>query len=44
MGIGMVVAISPSDTDKVLEAIAAAGEKGYVIGHVEAGQKGVSLC
>lgn len=44
MGIGMVVAISPSDTDKVLEAIAAAGETGYVIGHVEAGQKGVSLC
>ena len=44
MGIGMVVAISPSDADKVLEAIAAAGETGYVIGHVEAGQKGVSLC
>lgn len=44
MGIGMVLAISPSDTDKVLEAITAAGEKGYVIGHVEAGQKGVTLC
>lgn len=44
MGIGMVLAISPSDTDKVLGAITAAGETGYVIGHVEAGQKGVTLC
>lgn len=44
MGIGMVLAVSPSDTDKVLEAITAAGETGYVIGHVEAGQKGVTLC
>lgn len=44
MGIGMVLAVSPSDADKVLEAIAAAGETGYRIGHVEAGQKGVTLC
>lgn len=44
MGIGMVLAVSPSDADKVLEAIAAAGETGYIIGHVEAGQKGVTLC
>lgn len=44
MGIGMVLAVSPSDADKVLEAIAAAGETGYMIGHVEAGQKGVTLC
>ncbi len=44
MGIGMVLAVSPSDADKVLKAIAAAGETGYMIGHVEVGQKGVTLC
>lgn len=44
MGIGMVLAVSPSDEGKVLEAIAAAGETGYIIGHVEDGQKGVTLC
>lgn len=44
MGIGMVLAVNPADTDKVLAAVQAAGEEGYVIGKIEAGEKGVTLC
>lgn len=44
MGIGMVLAVDPADTDKVLEAVKAAGETGYVIGTVEEGEKGVTVC
>jgi phosphoribosylformylglycinamidine cyclo-ligase len=34
MGIGMVLAVDPADADKVLAAVAKAGETGYVIGRV----------
>ncbi len=44
MGIGMVLAVDPSDVDKTLEAVKAAGEDAYIIGKVEAGEKGVTLC
>ena len=44
MGIGMVVAVDPADVDKTMEAIKAAGDQPYVIGHIEAGEKGVTLC
>ncbi len=44
MGIGMVLALDPADVDKAMEAIKAAGEECYVIGKVEAGEKGVTLC
>jgi phosphoribosylformylglycinamidine cyclo-ligase len=44
MGIGMVLAIAPSDVDKALKAIEEAGEKAYVIGQTVAGEKGVTLC
>ena len=44
MGLGMVLAVDPADVDKTLEAIKAAGEDGYVVGSVEAGEKGVTLC
>lgn len=44
MGIGMVLALDPSDVDKAMEAIRAAGETPYVIGQVEDGEKGVTLC
>ncbi|MBQ3665606.1 MAG: phosphoribosylformylglycinamidine cyclo-ligase [Lachnospiraceae bacterium] len=44
MGIGMVLAIDPSDVDKTLAAISAAGEKGFVIGNAISGEKGVTLC
>lgn len=44
MGIGMVLAISSADADRTLEALKAAGENAYVVGQVEAGEKGVVLC
>ncbi len=44
MGLGMVVAIDPKDVDATLKAINEAGDTCYVVGHVEAGEKGVTLC
>ena len=44
MGIGMVVAVDAADVEKAMEAMSAAGDIPYVIGTVEAGEKGVSLC
>ena len=44
MGIGMVLAVDPADAGKTMEAVKAAGETPYVIGHIEAGEKGVTLC
>ncbi len=44
MGIGMVLAVDPADADKAMEAARAAGENPYVIGRIEAGEKGVELC
>lgn len=44
MGIGMVLAVDPADVTKALEAVRAAGETAYVIGKVEDGEKGVTLC
>ncbi len=44
MGIGMVVAVDPKDVDAAMEAMRAAGDTPYVIGHIRAGEKGVTLC
>ena len=44
MGLGMVLCIDPKDIDDTMEAIKAAGETPYLVGHVEAGEKGVTLC
>lgn len=44
MGIGMVVAVDAADVERTMEAIKAAGEAAYVIGKIEAGEKGVTLC
>ena len=44
MGIGLVLAVDPADVDKVLAAAKAARETGYVIGKIEEGEKGVTLC
>ena len=44
MGIGMVLAVDPADAEKAMEAIRAAGETPYVVGEVEDGEKGVTLC
>ena len=44
MGIGMVLAVEKEDVDKTIRAIEAAGEKPHIIGAIEDGEKGVTLC
>ena len=44
MGLGMIVAVAPADVEKTMEAIKATGDVPYVIGSIEAGEKGVTLC
>lgn len=44
MGLGMIVALDPKDVDAAMEAMTKAGETCYVVGHVEEGEKGVTLC
>ena len=44
MGLGMILAVNPADVEKTMKAIEAAGETPYVVGHIEAGEKGVTLC
>lgn len=44
MGLGMIFAVDPADVDKAMEAVRAAGETPYVVGHVEDGEKGVTVC
>ncbi len=43
MGLGMVLAVDPSDVDKAVEAIKAAGDIPYVVGKIVDGEKGVDL-
>lgn len=44
MGLGMVLAVSPADEKRTMEAVKEAGETPYVVGTVKAGEKGVDLC
>ena len=44
MGLGMIVAVDENDVEITMEAIKAAGEESYIVGHIEAGDKGVTLC
>lgn len=44
MGLGMILAVDPADVDKTMEALKAAGETPYVVGKIEDGEKGVTLC
>lgn len=44
MGLGMVLAVAPEDAQKAIEAIEAAGDKAYVVGKIQDGEKGVILC
>ena len=39
MGLGMIIAVDPTDADKAMEAIEAAGDKAYLVGHIEEGEK-----
>ena len=44
MGIGMVMAVDPADVDKCVVAVREAGETPYILGEIQAGEKGVTLC
>lgn len=44
MGLGMILAVDPADVDKTMQAVKAAGETPYVVGKIEDGEKGVTLC
>ncbi len=44
MGVGMVLAVNPSDVDKTMEALKNAGETAYVIGETVAGEKEAIIC
>ncbi|MBQ3906171.1 MAG: phosphoribosylformylglycinamidine cyclo-ligase [Lachnospiraceae bacterium] len=44
MGLGMVLAVDPTDADKTVAALKAAGENAYIVGTCVAGEKGVTIC
>ena len=44
MGLGMIVAVAKEDEKAVMEAIKAAGDTPYLVGRIENGEKGVTLC
>ena len=44
MGMGMLLAVDPADVDATVNAIESAGDKAWVAGVCEAGEKGVTLC
>jgi phosphoribosylformylglycinamidine cyclo-ligase len=39
MGIGMVMALAPEEADQAVRAVESAGEKAYVIGMVQSGDR-----
>ena len=43
MGLGMILAVDPADVDKTMEAIHKTGDKPYVVGSIEEGEKGVTF-
>ena len=44
MGIGMMLAVDAADVEKTVAALKAVGEDAFVVGSVEDGEKGVTLC
>lgn len=44
MGLGMIVAVDSADVEKTMEAMKSTGDVPYVVGSIEAGEKGVTLC
>ena len=44
MGLGMIIALDPNDVDAAMSAIKEAGDECYIVGTIEAGDKGVTLC
>jgi phosphoribosylformylglycinamidine cyclo-ligase len=44
MGVGLVVAVDPSEVDIAIATLKASGEDAYVIGEVTHGTEGVKIC
>ena len=44
MGIGMMLCVDKDDADKVIAAVETTGDKAYLIGEIEKGEKGIRLC
>lgn len=44
MGLGMIVSVEEKDVETTMAAIKEAGDTCYVVGHIEDGEKGVTLC
>ena len=43
MGLGMMVAVDPTQVDEAIRLIEAAGEKAFIVGGVKSGDKGVTI-
>lgn len=43
MGIGMIVAVDSADVDQTMASIKAAGETPYIVGEIQAKEKGITL-
>ena len=44
MGVGLGVAVDPSEVDTAIATLKANGEEAYVIGEVVSGTEGVEIC
>lgn len=44
MGLGMIIAVDPSQVDKAMNLIQIAGDTPYIVGDIKSGEKGVTLC
>ena len=44
MGLGMVLAVSPEDVDKTMAAARSTGDTPYIVGRIEDGEPGLTLC
>ncbi len=44
MGVGMVLALDPTQVDGAIKALTAAGEKAFVLGETVSGEKSVTVC
>ncbi|MEF9916781.1 MAG: phosphoribosylformylglycinamidine cyclo-ligase [Lachnospiraceae bacterium] len=44
MGLGMILAVDKDQADQAIEAINQAKENAFVVGYIESGEKGVTVC
>ena len=43
MGVGMILAVDAKDADKTVELVNTSGQKGFIIGEITEGEKGITL-